>query len=312
MFTRNSRLVATFIVLLLSIVPSVAQSSHYIVMCRGGAMNTGGSFPTLDVTVDTLTVSNIAIQNPAGPRRLMFVQDVSRSMAQADAHAATLAIIREMAGLALPEDRLGLVDFSDNQFFDVKLSTPAEFLQALNSPKLLKDIAPQGGTRLYDAVFASAAYLEKSDPRAGDTLVVISDGFDNESSTSSKKLLNKLLGSEVRVFWVALATPQNSPGSLDMQERRASFAEVVLQTGGYIVRLVPGLVQGRLNYELVGPTATALKTQLTAMYEAIKHPVILQFDLSTPLRKRAKLSVKASAGTTIDAPIVCPEYVVPN
>lgn len=92
---------------------------------------------------------------------------------------------------------------------------------------------PTGGmTALFDGVFAGLHEMEKAlNPRK--TLVVISDGGDNNSAFSAKEVLQKALESGVQIYAMGVFEPVG-PLGLSLEEQRGPrlLSNISEQTGG--------------------------------------------------------------------------------
>lgn len=108
------------------------------------------------------------------PLAVMFVVDISGSMEPA--MAAEIQAIQEFVAKLRPEDRAGLISFSDAALTQVRLTT--DRAQLLNE---VQDLTPWGQTALWDAIYLGINELVSDTTPSRKALVVLSDGGDNRS-----------------------------------------------------------------------------------------------------------------------------------
>lgn len=127
------------------------------------------------------------------PVTLLLVLDTSGSVRGAPLRQLRAAA--EAAGEALgPDDRVGLVTFSDKLRLAVAPAPPAGL------PDALDRVRAGGATALYDAVFAALALRERT---AGRTVaLVFSDGYDTASWLDPRDVLDAARRSDIVVYGV--------------------------------------------------------------------------------------------------------------
>jgi Ca-activated chloride channel homolog len=280
---------------------SHAQSTHDFVLCN--AVDKSGGHPAavdslkFSVEVHGRTVSNAHAEQRQRSRRIFLVQDVSASMRGSNARQPSMQAVRDFLA-ASPEDKVALVDFNDNYYLDISPENAAAFLEKYNDTEFQQGLRFFGGTALFDAVVASASYLEK-EPQEGDSIVVISDGADDASKMSSEQMERELLRSKIRLYLLLLAPPKH-PNPNDGRSR-SQLMDAVRDTGGVVVKTDSGNVPSRHWAE--------------AMHSLIEVADRVDFDLNTPLGSPARLDVLASTpdGKRDKAvEISCPRYVSPQ
>jgi len=125
------------------------------------------------------------------------------------------------------QDEAFLVTFGDHAQVIAPLTRDTDKM----ANKLLT--VPTGGmTALFDGVFAGLHEMEKAlNPRK--TLVVISDGGDNNSAFSAKEVLQKALESGVQIYAMGVFEPVG-PLGLSLEEQRGPrlLSNISEQTGG--------------------------------------------------------------------------------
>ncbi len=280
---------------------SHAQSTHDFVLCNAVEKSDGhpAAVDSLKFSVEVhgRTVSNAHAEQRQRPRQIFLVQDVSASMRDSNARQHSMQAVRDFLA-ASPEDKLALVDFNDSYFLDITPESAPAFLEKYNDTEFQEGLRFFGGTALFDAVIASAAYLEK-DPQEGDTVLVISDGADDASKRNADQMERELLRSKIRLYLLLLAPPKH-PNPNDGRSR-SQLMDAVRDTGGVVIKADSGNVPSLRWAE--------------AMHSLIEVADRVDFDLNTPLGSPARLDVSASTpdGKRDKAvEISCPRYVSPQ
>jgi Ca-activated chloride channel family protein len=126
---------------------------------------------------------------------------------------------------------------ADDEAFLVTFSDRAQVVAPLTrqTEKMANQLmtVPTGGmTALFDGIFAGLHEMEKAvNPRK--TLVVISDGGDNNSAFSAKEVLQKALEAGVQIYAMGVFE-QVGPFGLSLEEQRGPklLSNISEQTGG--------------------------------------------------------------------------------
>jgi Ca-activated chloride channel family protein len=129
-----------------------------------------------------------------------------------------------------PDDKVFLVNFNDTYYLDTDFTNSVPTLR-----EGLEKVESRGGTALYDAVVASADYLEKSSPQleARDhiqkkAMFVVTDGEDNMSTESLEQTVRRLSDENAPTVYTI--------GVLDKDERtrkaKRALQAIAEQTGG--------------------------------------------------------------------------------
>jgi len=150
--------------------------------------------------------------NERVPVSLGIVLDTSGSMAGDRMAAAREALDRFLLDLLRPDDEV----------FVYRFSSHAELVQEWTTDRRevsrrLGRLAPAGGTALYDAV-AEAAPMAQSGRHRKKALLVISDGNDTNSRTTSGELARLIRETEVLVY--AIGIDARSETGVTRQPRR--------------------------------------------------------------------------------------------
>lgn len=129
------------------------------------------------------------------PLEIVVAVDVSHSMT--DAMPTLKAAVRTFLGALRPADQVSLVAFNDNIFTLARRSTNPEVRR-----KAVDRLAPWGGTALYDAIVTSLNTVGKQPGRRA--LVVFSDGEDQNSVATLKRVETRLETSDATIYTIGL------------------------------------------------------------------------------------------------------------
>lgn len=129
----------------------------------------------------------------------------------------------------------------EDDYFVVTVSSSPRLLSG-SSPQAIIDEAMQaparGWTALYDAIGVAARHTGNS-RRFCRTLLVISDGMDNHSSTTKNELLHNLMEGDVQVYTLGIeagTTPRKAIEALEAQRGLVFLDNLAEKTGGLSVR----------------------------------------------------------------------------
>ncbi len=201
--------------------------------------------PVTDLTVADFTLRDSGVEQQIQsleldevPITLLLVLDVSGSVG-----GRGLEQLRAAAGAAgealRPDDRVGLVTFSDRVRFGLDPSSSADAL-----PTALTRVRAGGATALYDATFTGLTLRERTGART--LMLVFSDGDDTASWLDPREVLDVAQRSDVVVYGVAFDRgPSDSFVTRERQAwiqewfplepdlfRRAYLSRLVSDTGG--------------------------------------------------------------------------------
>src|SRR5580698_6073086 len=137
------------------------------------------------------------------PVSLGILVDDSGSM-QSKRAAVTKAAL-DLVRLLNPQDETFIVNFAEQPYLDQDFTND---ISKLNEG--LNHIESRGGTALYDAVSASADHMAQTAKRTRQVLLIITDGVDNDSSSSLEETVRRVqdLGGPV-VYAVGLLFEQD-------------------------------------------------------------------------------------------------------
>ncbi len=136
--------------------------------------------------------------NERVPVSLGIVLDTSGSMAGEKLDAAQRAIDRFLYDLLDPADEVFLYRFSDDPILVRDWTTDRDEIS-----RAMGRIRPRGGTAMLDTV-AEAVLLAQSGRHQKKALVVISDGNDTSSRTSTRDLKQLIRETEVLVYAIGI------------------------------------------------------------------------------------------------------------
>lgn len=148
------------------------------------------------------------------PANVMLVVDTSGSMSEEakldEAKRGLQTFFQQLS----PEDRVGLISFNERV---VPILPVAPFGRTSGKLKAaVRDLFPDGQTAVYDATEAGLkAVQDLKDPTRINAVVVLTDGEDNQSSTSAEALVRRLRaqakseGLTVRVYTIAYGSQAN-------------------------------------------------------------------------------------------------------
>lgn len=129
------------------------------------------------------------------PLELVVAVDVSDSMT--DAMPTLKASVKAFLGALRPQDQVTLLAFNDTIFTAARRSTdPAARIKAVDR------LAPWGGTALYDAILTALNMVGKQPGRR--SLVVFTDGEDQNSVATMKRVETRLETSDATIYTIGL------------------------------------------------------------------------------------------------------------
>lgn len=152
-----------------------------------------------------------------GPLSIGVLVDISRSMRPAADNLKQA--VERFASTAGPQDEFFLMEFNNEAYLEVPRTTDARKLV-----RQLDSVRFDGGSALLDAVYSGAVYFrEARNPRK--TLLILSDGTDNESRHAKAEVLDLLERGDVQVYCIGIRA--DAGGRL--------LDELSSQTGGVLL-----------------------------------------------------------------------------
>jgi len=167
------------------------------------------------VREDDVPQTITAFSNDAIPLEIVVALDVSYSMTGA------MPTLKAAAGSFLtslrPVDEVTLLAFNDNIFTLARRSTdPAQRRRAVDR------LAPWGGTALYDVILTSMNLLGRQAGRR--SLVVFTDGEDQSSVASLKRVEARMETSDATIYPIGLGRGVRETGLRAILERLATVS----------------------------------------------------------------------------------------
>ncbi len=158
---------------------------------------------------------------------ILLVVDVSGSM-EGDKLALTKAGLESFLLRLLPEDRVGLVTFSDQANLVVPPRPLAENRIELQSA--IQNMFALGGTAIYDSLAVSRQVFRELPPAEEQriqAIVLLSDGVDNESSATLDQIAAEYYESGISIFPVAYG----DDADISALEQIADFSRTIVVQG---------------------------------------------------------------------------------
>jgi Flp pilus assembly protein TadB/Mg-chelatase subunit ChlD len=163
------------------------------------------------------------------PRAVMLAIDTSGSMAEENRIATAKAAAAAYAN-GLPSDvALGLVSFADTAVVQLSPTTNRTSFSAV-----LDGLQAKGATALYDGVDLALGELTRTDEYSERRVVVLSDGADTSSKTSTATLTGHLSTSHATLDVVAVTAEAN--GAVVSQLAAASGGKLISATDAAAAR----------------------------------------------------------------------------
>ncbi|HET9742690.1 MAG TPA: vWA domain-containing protein [Terriglobales bacterium] len=237
----------------------------------------------------------------------MVLQDISGSLGKSNAHTVTMEVVRDFVEAAAPDDQLGLVDFSNQAYFDIPLESPGAFTEQLK--KIKGNIRPSGPTILFDALEASADYLHKSSEE-GDSVFVISDGLDNASTNNQQQLAADLAKDNVRVYLFLLETPVTDKQRIQL----GATLKIISSTGGVTVplRSLDPTLQTRFdNAPHYAFKEDQLRADVGDIYRLIRNPYRIMFEMTDRIKTPTSVKISLSGPQDANDRLFCPDQIHP-
>ncbi len=232
-----------------------------------------------DKRVPNLTVDQFAIQEDGQPveiidfsainegaiQTLMLI-DTSGSMRDSGkiegAKEAALAFI----DLMRPQDQVGLIVFNNRIYDQVDFTSEPDRLR-----RRIQDLYADGGTSWYDAVITASEQIANLSGRK--SLLLLTDGLDEDSRNSFNKALNVAQSSEASVYTIGLG----QSGEYD-QERLGQIADA---TNGNFYH---------------APTATELEALYRSIAQTTQDEYVLTYRSPRPEYDGTRRNIQVTVG----------------
>jgi hypothetical protein len=229
-------------------------------------------------TVDKQPIQVLSLEPNAKPKRLIVLVDASGSMkaapGQADAYHLGLTLAAELVPYLTNDMHFAVYAFGDKLYPILALSEPPKTL-----PERLNGLPSEwreahGRTALWDSVEQVVQSLEQPGPE--DVVLAFTDGGDNRSKVTLRKLDSELLASEVRVFGVLVSEQYlgRTPEEVEGPDNLMSLAK---ESGGELLR-----------FDVPGKKTKSLAADAREIMGQLDTPYLLQIKLPSPLTKDSK------------------------
>jgi len=215
-------------------------------------------------------VQVLGVTKPTNAERVVIVLDASLSMASRWQRVVEFAV--EIVRESPSSTQFALVLFAGNELRTVEFGkTGPEMITEIMS---FKDVKPDGHTALRDAIWEAVNMFQPS--RDGDTIVVASDGGDNQSKVSMRRLREAMWSRRIRVMF-ALFVEHDFPGEILLQDGNDS-TWLSESSGGFLASIEDAQVLPKVAQEIAFEIENYLAVRIT---------------LPTPLEKEAPLHLEA-------------------
>jgi len=231
----------------------------------------------------------LGVTKPTDKERVVIVLDASGSMSSKWQRAVEFAV--EIVQESPSSAAFALVIFADNELRTVEFGkTGPEFITEIMS---FKNVRPYGHTALRDAIWKAVSMFEPN--LVGDTIVVVSDGGDNQSKVSMRRLQEAMWSRGIRVMYAQFVdhyftdqfqhsspppTPSSpsGPGSFETVLRDDGDTRLSESSGGFLSHIEDPQVLPKVAQEIAFEIENYLAVRIT---------------LPTPLEKQASLHLEA-------------------
>jgi hypothetical protein len=214
-------------------------------------------------------VQILGVTKPTNAERVVIVLDASGSMLSVWQRVLEFAV--EIVQGSPSSTEFALVIFADNELRTVEFGkTGPEFITEIMSFKIVK---PYGVTALRDAIWEAVNMFQPN--RDGDTIVVISDGEDNQSKVSKRRLREAMWSRGIRVLFAQVV---NHPRPPEEEMNDGDTTWLSESSGGFLSRI---------------ENANMLPDVVQEIVFEIENYLAVRITLPTPLEKEAPLHLEA-------------------
>ena len=252
----------------------------------------------LSVTVDGQPVSNLEVA-PLGessvPVGVVLVIDTSGSMQGAPMDAAKAAA-KSFVDQKRPEDSIALVSFADTAVVQTGFTTNAADLHAR-----IDALVPDGETAFNDGVILGLTVFDGAAANMLPNMIVLTDGDDTVSQATPEDAIAAVEASDVRVFGVALESPDFNPDAV----------AAVATAGNGLFLSTPDPAQlsglyGQISREISNTLVARFISPVAAPGEAefaVSYPGGLSSSIAFPVSGYATTTTVAPTTTTVPVPV---------
>jgi VWFA-related protein len=171
--------------------------------------------------------------------------------------------VSEFLKVANPEDEFFLILFSDQARLATDFTTNIDEIESR-----LALTESKGKTAMFDAVHLALQEIKHA-RHSRKAILIISDGGDNHSRYTSRRILSELLEADVQIYSIGILEPLVRRNSLEIMSGPDLLDQIAQATGG---RLFEADNPGDLR-EAASRIGTALRNQYLLGYMAGDNPV---------------------------------------
>jgi hypothetical protein len=226
-------------------------------------------FTDIQGKINGKPVQILGVTKPTHAERVLIVLDASGSMLNVWQRVVAFAV--EIVRDSPSSTEFALVIFADNELRTVEFGkTGPEFITEIMSFKI---VIPSGHTALRDAIWKAVSMFQPD--RVGDTIVVISDGGDNQSKVSPRRLREAMWSRGIRVMFAQIVDHPHPPEE-EMDDADTTWLSE--GSGGFLSRIENANMLPNVAQEIAFEIENYLAVRIT---------------LPTPLEKPASLHLEA-------------------
>jgi hypothetical protein len=229
-------------------------------------------------------VQILGVTKPTNAERVVIVLDASGSMSSKWQRAVEFAV--EIVRESPSSTEFALVLFADNELRTVGFGkTGPEMVAEIMS---FKDVKPYGHTGLRDAIWEAVSMFQPN--RDGDTIVVVSDGGDNQSKVSMRRLREAMWSRGIRVMFAQFVDHYFRDQFQDSDD--ADLARLSESSGGFLSRIEDPHVLPKVAQEIAFEIENYLAVRIT-LPRALEKQASLHFDaVDSSGRKRKNIELR--------------------
>lgn len=193
------------------------------VLDRGGQPIAGLTREQFEIYEDKIRQEIEFFSERDDPASIGIVFDLSSSMhPKLDQAREAVELFLEMSH---PEDEFFLLTFND------KIDRVTDFVSADLLARRLSTLTTEGGTALYDAIYAGVEKLKQGRHKKH-VLLVLSDGADNRSRYTFRQVRQLIREGDPILYAIGNPTPSGNCGRVCHQQAMLLLDELVTPTGG--------------------------------------------------------------------------------
>jgi Ca-activated chloride channel homolog len=171
----------------------------------------------------SIMANQISAVGEVGALTTLMVMDVSGSMNNGGKLEAAKQAARAYVGQMRPGDQAGLISFNTS----IKVTQPVTAdHKALDAA--IDNLTTENDTAMFDALMKAIEVLKPIVGRKA--IIVLTDGLDNSSTSTSKEVLEAVGNGDVSISTIGLGNPAAGKGFFGLDE--ATLRDLAAQAGG--------------------------------------------------------------------------------